>query len=56
MSILLLSDGKTIYSTSISKLEGRGNNYESASNKAYLTAEKELNIRVENQLYREIVD
>lgn len=56
MSIKMLSDGETVYSTNISEIYGRGNNYESASEDAYSKIESDIRVKAGNQIYRYIFD
>jgi len=53
-SIIMYSNGNEIFSTSISKISGRGSSFALASINAYNKADKEIIIRIANQLYREI--
>jgi len=56
ISIKMFSDNELVYSTSISEVYGRGNDYKNASSNAYSKADADLKFKVGNQLYRCVFD
>ena len=56
LSIKLFSDNELVFTTNISEVYGRGNDYKDASSNAYSKVDSDIRFRVGNQLYRSVFE